>query len=154
MMKNVSLVALIVVAIIGIAAAEVNRAVMLAAGRGAKDYCREAFVDLDKAIDLIDEARACQDAVRREDTLIQARGRLVSLRQRTADCVFELDRTKAVQAVATGKRHVWLCPMHMQVRQDRPGNCPICDTALVSTPPATQPVRAADSAAITRYWQP
>ncbi len=38
---------------------------------------------------------------------------------------------------------IWTCPMHTQVRQDRPGNCPVCEMTLqrISNPEGatTQP---------------
>jgi len=37
-----------------------------------------------------------------------------------------------LQAVETAKGTVWTCSMHPQVRQNEPGNCPICGMDLVS----------------------
>lgn len=34
------------------------------------------------------------------------------------------------QATAPGKKAIYTCPMHPQVRQEGPGNCPICGMAL------------------------
>ncbi len=34
--------------------------------------------------------------------------------------------------------HVWTCPMHPEVRQDHPGDCPICGMALVKEEPGAQ----------------
>ncbi|WP_137126104.1 heavy metal translocating P-type ATPase [Roseomonas sp. HF4] len=36
----------------------------------------------------------------------------------------------ALRADAVAPGTIWTCPMHPQVRQDRPGNCPICGMAL------------------------
>lgn len=43
----------------------------------------------------------------------------------------------------------WTCPMHPQVRQDHPGNCPICGMKLVERkdPPAAAPAQRQ-----VRYW--
>jgi Cu(I)/Ag(I) efflux system membrane fusion protein len=37
----------------------------------------------------------------------------------------------------------WMCPMHSHIRQDHPGDCPICGMDLVQQAPAEAPPRAA-----------
>ncbi|MEK7392539.1 MAG: heavy metal-binding domain-containing protein, partial [Fibrobacterota bacterium] len=41
----------------------------------------------------------------------------------------ELERNPAWVAPAAGKA-IYTCPMHPQIEQDRPGDCPICGMAL------------------------
>jgi Cu(I)/Ag(I) efflux system membrane fusion protein len=46
--------------------------------------------------------------------------------------------TPAAAPPATGQAAVdYTCPMHAQVHQDHPGNCPICGMTLVKTGAAT-----------------
>jgi Cu+-exporting ATPase len=33
---------------------------------------------------------------------------------------------------------IWTCPMHPQIRQDHPGNCPICGMALEPLEPSLE----------------
>ena len=33
---------------------------------------------------------------------------------------------------------IWTCPMHPQIRQDHPGNCPICGLALEPLQPSLE----------------
>jgi hypothetical protein len=37
----------------------------------------------------------------------------------------------AAPAPADGGKTIYTCSMHPEVRQDRPGNCPICNMTLV-----------------------
>ncbi|WP_373318227.1 copper-transporting P-type ATPase [Ameyamaea chiangmaiensis] len=41
-------------------------------------------------------------------------------------------------AVSAGRDTVWTCPMHPQIRQDHPGNCPLCGMALEPAEPTGQ----------------
>src|SRR5829696_5505877 len=43
-------------------------------------------------------------------------------------------QTAAVETAAPGKRYT--CPMHPEIIQDAPGNCPICGMALEPLMPA------------------
>jgi Cu+-exporting ATPase len=51
------------------------------------------------------------------------------------------------------RKTIYICPMHPEVRQDHPGNCPICGMALE---PSTPPVEEEDNAELRdmqrRFW--
>jgi len=40
-------------------------------------------------------------------------------------------KAAAVSAVDTVKKTIWTCAMHPQIREDKPGNCPICGMELI-----------------------
>jgi P-type Cu+ transporter len=42
-------------------------------------------------------------------------------------------------------RTIWACPMHPQIEQDRPGDCPICGMAL-EKPSARRPKKITSGA--------
>ena len=43
---------------------------------------------------------------------------------------------------STENKQLWTCPMHPQIIQDKPGNCPICHLELV---PVKEPIKQEDS---------
>ena len=63
------------------------------------------------------------------------------------------------EAVATSSRElaaegtIYTCPMHPQIRQPRPGNCPICGMALEPLAAAAGPVDTSELDGMTRrFW--
>ncbi len=54
---------------------------------------------------------------------------------------------------AAGKGVIYTCPMHPEVRQDRPGDCPICGMALEPVAPAAGAAENEELAAMRRrFW--
>jgi hypothetical protein len=93
------------------------------------DHCRATFGSIEQTLDLIDQARQCGDAGIRDDLLLQARAYLLHMHQEMGKCLIVLDGTR-VETNPPGAAREWACPMHQQVRRDKPGNCPLCDMRL------------------------
>jgi Cu+-exporting ATPase len=56
-------------------------------------------------------------------------------------------------ALATPPGAVWTCPMHPEIRQDHPGNCPICGMALEPVAPSAEAAPNAELADMSRrFW--
>ena len=48
---------------------------------------------------------------------------------------------------------IWTCPMHPQIRQDHPGNCPICGMALEPLEPSLDDTPNPELIDMTRrFW--
>ncbi|HXF05659.1 MAG TPA: efflux RND transporter periplasmic adaptor subunit, partial [Blastocatellia bacterium] len=71
-----------------------------------------------------------------------------SFRQEVKKTLFKLgDRAQE------SPQEVYYCPMHPQYRSDRPGECPVCNMALVKLDPAQPASEAAPSERRILYWQ-
>lgn len=56
------------------------------------------------------------------------------------------------QNAAPGTRMLYTCPMHPQVEQDSPGNCPICGTALEPKNAGSEEENEELSDMTRRFW--
>ena len=63
-------------------------------------------------------------------------------------------RHELVKKVDAQGQAYWTCPMHPQVRQDHPGNCPICGMKLVKREdqPAAAPANGSAAERRVLYW--
>lgn len=98
-------------------------------------HCRSTFTSIEQTLRLIDRAQASNDPSQARDALTRAQTQLIDMREHMSRCMMRLERIRNhaggdSQASAIIISRVWACPMHTQVRQDRPGNCPICDATL------------------------
>jgi hypothetical protein len=124
--------------------------------------CRNTFTTIEDSLRLIERAQASQDPDVLNATLRQIRSELMTMRQQMSSCLQQLERAEHPGTVVSGPAIVtgmWACPMHAQIRQDSPGNCPVCDAtfrpiadpgisstrpavATVSDRPGTVPLRS------------
>jgi hypothetical protein len=56
--------------------------------------------------------------------------------------IFIKDHYFEKKPTSTENKQLWTCPMHPQIIQDKPGNCPICHMELV---PVKEPIKQEDS---------
>jgi len=56
--------------------------------------------------------------------------------------IFIKDHYFEKKPTRTENKQLWTCPMHPQIIQDKPGNCPICHMELV---PVKEPIKQEDS---------
>lgn len=131
--------------------------------------CRAMFSSIEQTLRLVDQAENSRDSDERRIVLREARAQLLDMRRRIGDSLARFDSIRTgpsaeISAAAIEER--WVCPMHSQVQQDRPGNCPICDATLrpssagsIASQPAVavldeplldQPVHAGDEARFRR----
>ena len=69
----------------------------------------------------------------------------------TADPARYLTKTpRAALEVSPGA--IWTCPMHAQIRQSGPGNCPICGMALEPEAPSLDDAPSPELVDFTRRW--
>src|SRR4051794_3699859 len=47
-------------------------------------------------------------------------------------------RPAPIDPATVAEGTIWTCPMHPQIRQDHPGNCPICGMALEPLEPSLE----------------
>ncbi len=94
------------------------------------EHCRLAIASVQKAADLLDQVRACGEGGCRENLLIEAQTQLSRTRQEVGRCLLALDRPERSAVAGHRSLAVWHCPMHLSVRQNKPGNCPVCDMHL------------------------
>ena len=66
-------------------------------------------------------------------------------------CGMALERNPAWQPEA---KTIYTCPMHPEIRQDKPGNCPICGMALepVTVAPETEEEHSEARDMFSRFW--
>lgn len=126
--------------------------------------CRAMFSSIEQTLRLVDQAENSRDSDERRIVLREARAQLLDMRRRIGDSLARFDSIRTgpsaeISAAAIEER--WVCPMHSQVQQDRPGNCPICDATLrplsagsIASQPAVavldEPVHAGDDAKLRR----
>jgi rubrerythrin len=106
--------------------------------------CRRGCDALSEVLRLLDASQNSGDCVKAKENLAQARLRLLEMREQMSACMLRLDHLRGA-AKRVHQPAGWTCPMHGQVQQDAPGNCPICDTTLQAgriQSPATQPALA------------
>jgi len=106
--------------------------------------CRATFTSIEEVLRLIEQAEKGGEA----EVLEEIRGRLVDMRQQMSRCMVRLEGMSGSGQAreASPVSGVWSCPMHPQIRQDKPGNCPVCDGTLrplSAWDPTSQPAVAA-----------
>src|SRR5512145_2685427 len=96
-------------------------------------HCRDTFTAIEDTLRLIERAQAGQDASLLHAALRQVRSELIVIRQQMSECLHDLERVRSPGGVVFRSAAVsgtWSCPMHNQIHQDSPGNCPVCDATL------------------------
>lgn len=117
---------------------------------------RAAFTAIEQALVWIEqnevpagslgETRADLDVPLPASPMAQLRLQLLDAREHVSRSLTRLEHLRQGPSVrATTISGLWACPLHPQVKQDRPGNCTICDATLAATPGppvATRPALA------------
>lgn len=97
-------------------------------------HCRTTFTSIEQTLRLINQVQKATDPAQERDALVRMRAQLIEMKEQMSRCMVRLERLEEGKAsgpqVAAVVGRMWACPMHMQVRQDKPGNCPICDATL------------------------
>lgn len=112
-------------------------------------HCRDTFTSVEIALRMIERVQASHDPVQLNGALRAVGGELIVMRGQMSECLRTLEQARnpargAVRPALLAQ--LWACPMHSQVRQDRPGNCPLCDATLRPVSdggvPSTRPLAA------------
>ncbi|HPU28031.1 MAG TPA: heavy metal-binding domain-containing protein [Phycisphaerae bacterium] len=118
---------------------------------GCLQHCREAFSQIEETLRIMEAARDRDDPEELQRAMAAARSKLIAARRQVSRSMQTLEALSTQPASRDGSARraepvslseQWACLMHSQVRQNKPGNCVICDATLVPVaipPAATRP---------------
>jgi septal ring-binding cell division protein DamX len=97
------------------------------------NYCRDTFTGIEDALRMIEHAQSTPDPVELNAVLRRVGGELIEMRGQMSSCMKLMEQSRnplTGTSRPAPQAQVWSCPMHSQIRQDHPGNCPLCDATL------------------------
>ncbi|GMU23469.1 MAG: hypothetical protein AMXMBFR13_35470 [Phycisphaerae bacterium] len=98
------------------------------------EHCQATQRSIDETLRAIETAREGNDMQAMRAALDKAHTQLTQMKEHMSKC---MEKMKTMQKMHGGmmREHLaanaqWTCPMHPQVKRDKPGNCPICGMPL------------------------